>query len=66
MYNIFLSQKKKKTHEHSTIVEKRMNNWRQQYHQRVQPELLDRYNQRINNFITKVYTRSILDLIKPR
>ena len=37
MYNIFLSQKKKQTHAHSNFNDKKMNNWLQNYHHKVQP-----------------------------
>ena len=33
----------------------RMKKWMNTYQQKIQPELLDRYNQRLNNFITKVF-----------
>ena len=54
MYNNFLVEKKKKTHDRQSLVDKRMSKWFQNYHTKVRPELVNGYTQRINTFITKV------------
>ena len=54
MYNNFLAQKKNHLNDQQVFLQKKMTIWTEKYHNRVQPQLLDRYNQRINTFITKV------------
>lgn len=54
MYNNFLAEKKKSLNEHQTLTQKKMTIWTEKYHHKIQPQLLDRYNHRINSFITKV------------
>ena len=54
MYNNFLAEKKKQINEHQSLIQKKMSIWAEKYHHKIQPQLLDRYNYRINSFITKV------------
>jgi hypothetical protein len=58
MYNNFLAQKKNHLNDQQVLLQKKMTIWTEKYHNRVQPQLLDRYNQRINTFITKVLYHS--------
>lgn len=54
MYNKFAAEKLKKNRQLQNVNRNRMKNWMDKYQQTIQPEFLDRYNQRLNNFITKV------------
>ncbi len=59
MYNNFVAEKLKKNQQSQNVNRNRMKKWMDKYQQKVQPEFLDRYNQRLNNFITKVFSSFI-------
>jgi hypothetical protein len=55
MYNYNLSLKKFKDSQHKLSKQAIESRWLKNYHQQIQPKLLEHYDARVNAFIKKVW-----------